>query len=78
MEIVSIMRYATRVSMLTREEVSKMWRHYWSGGGAVKMELPGANFQREVIDSGEIWEYLIEGRLDRVGGPLAPVSAPNP
>lgn len=79
MEVVSLMRHATRVAGLAQQTISDVWRHYWSGGGAFQMELPGANFQRESIDSGEIWEYLIEGRLDLVGGPrMAPPTSSSP
>ncbi len=41
------------------------------------MELPGADCKRHVIKSGEIWEYLIEGRLDRVGGPIVTSTQPS-
>jgi hypothetical protein len=77
MEIVSLMSEATRISMLTPDTISGVWRHYWSGGGSLPMELPGADFKRHVIDSGEIWEYLIEGRLDRVGGPIGTGTQPS-
>lgn len=66
MEVVSLMRYAFVVSSLDEETTKYVWRHYWSGAGSLPMELPGADFKREMYHSGEIWEYLIEGRLDIV------------
>lgn len=61
MEIISLARYAYRVSFSDANELNKLWRHYWSGGGNICMELPDANFARKRYDSEEIFEYLIEG-----------------
>jgi hypothetical protein len=78
MEIVSLMRLATRDSMMDANTIDGIWQHYWSGGGEVTMELPGADFKRHVVPSGEIWEYLIEGRLDRIGGTLGAPAQTSP
>lgn len=51
--------------MLAQQQVDDVWRYYWSGGGSMQMELPGPVLKHEHFDSGEIWEYLIEGRIDR-------------
>jgi len=64
MEHVSLARHAYRVSML--EDIEKIWTHYWEGGGDMPMELPGRGFKRERYKSGVIWEFLIEGVVERV------------
>jgi len=70
MEIVSLMRLALPRASWSREDRDAIWRHYWSGGGSFSAEIPvirdGAP-GRQSFDSGEIWEYLIEGRLDLTG-----------
>jgi hypothetical protein len=63
MEIVSLARYAYRISYLDAEGLNKLWRHYWSGGGRMEMELPTAEFTRKRYNSEEIFEYLIEGKV---------------
>ena len=68
MEIVSLARYAFRISYSEQNELENLWRHYWNGGGNIQMELPNANFSREKIDSGEIFEYLIEGAVTLADG----------
>lgn len=66
MEIVSLAREAYPRASWTAEQIDSFWRNYWLGGGGIAVELPidGVNFERK--DSGEIWEYLIEGALERV------------
>ena len=61
MEIVTLARYAYRISHSEEDELDNLWRHYWSGGGNIQKELPEPNFSRKKYDSGEIFEYLIEG-----------------
>lgn len=62
MEIVSLERYANRVSMLDQETQNIIWQSYWTGYGDFPMELPTIH-GRQVFNSGIIWEYLVEGRL---------------
>lgn len=62
MEIVSLERYANRVSMLDQDTQNIIWQSYWTGYGDFPMELPTVN-GRQVFHSGIIWEYLVEGRL---------------
>lgn len=62
MEIVSLCRYATRVSMTDSETNEKIWNSYWTGQGDIQLELPTVN-GRKTFKSGIIWEYLIEGQL---------------
>lgn len=63
MEIVSLARHAYLVSSSSDETSAAIWGAYWSGQGSLQMELPDENLQRKTYDSGQIWEYLIEGRL---------------
>jgi hypothetical protein len=66
MEIVSLARLAYRRGTWTAEKLDEMRRAYWLGGESLALELPvdGVSFER--VESGVIWEYLIEGRLERV------------
>jgi hypothetical protein len=70
------MRRASRQGAILEDESNLVWRHYWSGGGNFEMSLPtGIGYTRERVSNGEIWEYLIEGRLDldRAWSPPSPV-----
>ncbi len=62
MEIVSLARYAHRISMINQETDDQIWRAYWSGNSEFSLELPAMD-GRKVYPSGTIWEYLIEGSL---------------
>jgi len=69
MGIISLMRGVLAHASWNEEERQDIWRHYWSGGGSLKIEIsvirngsPG----RQWFESGEIWEHLIEGRLTLV------------
>ncbi len=65
MEHVSLARHAYRVSAM--QSVEKIWDAYWTGVGNIKIELPdGENFSRNIRESGEIWEFLVEGCLQPV------------
>ncbi|MDG3085167.1 hypothetical protein P7F88_03240 [Vibrio hannami] len=65
MEHVSLARHAYRTA--TIQNVEDIWRAYWTGEGNIQMELPdGPEFTRNTYDSGEIWEYLVEGCLQPV------------
>lgn len=69
MEIVSLMRSFYPRASWSREERDNIWRHYWSGGGSLRVEIPVIRDDtpsRQWFESGEIWEYLIEGRLKLV------------
>jgi len=63
MEIVSLARLAYRISYFDKKGADNLWKHYWDGGGNIQMELPNANLSRTKTDSGEIFEYLIEGAV---------------
>ena len=69
MEIISLMRFAYPKASWSREERDAIWKHYWSGVGSLKVEIPVIRDDaptREWFESGEIWEYLIEGRLELI------------
>jgi hypothetical protein len=63
MEIVSLARYAYLISYSPENDLDTLWKHYWSGGGNIQMELPDVTVQRKKYESGEIFEYLIEGSV---------------
>ena len=63
MEIVSLARHAYYASSISGEDGNALWRAYWSGQGNLTIELPDEKLQRRVYQSGELWEYLIEGRI---------------
>lgn len=64
MEIVSLMRGVYTRAAWDREHIDRIWRAYWSGSGSISLEVPGFRGERRTHSSGEIWEYLIEGRLN--------------
>jgi hypothetical protein len=67
MEIVSTMRGAYPSGSWSREQHDAIWRHYWSGGGPLAVEIQAVRDNTlgwQSIPSGEIWESLIEGRLE--------------
>lgn len=59
MEIISLTRGLAHKSCLDPSEENKLWSHYWSGDGNCKIDSPLIGCH----ESGEIWEYLIEGSL---------------
>jgi len=64
MEIISLAKHAYKVSSMQHKD--QLWRSYWSGCGAIEMELPEPNAERQILNSGVIWEYLIEGAVKLV------------
>jgi len=60
MEIVSLDRYAQRISMCDGPTIEVTWAAYWKGMSGIEVELPTVE-GRQVFRSGLIWEYLIEG-----------------
>jgi len=70
MEIVSLMRFIQPRASFDEAQIRAVWSHYWNGRGAFDVELPvikNGSLVRQTISAGEIWEYLIEGRLDLEG-----------
>jgi hypothetical protein len=63
MEIISLMRGADTRCSLDQNAHNTIWNSYWRGDGNIQLELPSLTWEREIRNSGIIWEYLIEGRL---------------
>jgi len=69
MQIVSLLRSAYPRASWSREERDRIWRQYWSGGGSLSIEIPVIEndaWGRKWFESGEIWEFLVEGCLKLV------------
>lgn len=64
MEHISLARHAFKVA--TWSCTDDWWDCYWSGEDKFAVEVPTAGFQRQVIEADVIWEYLIEGALERI------------
>lgn len=60
MEIVSLLR-GVEISLFSREDQEILYKRYWEGKGNTSIEFLG-----EKSESGEIYEYLIEGMLEEV------------
>jgi len=70
MGIVSLMHSVYPRGMFSGEDIERIWTHYWSGGGNLEIEIPTMQSPpntHQQVHSGEIWEYLIEGRLQLQG-----------
>jgi hypothetical protein len=64
MEHVSLARHAYKVSRFT--DIERLCQGYWQGFDNIILELPTENFQRRNFESGVIWEYLIEGVVEKI------------
>ncbi|OCQ94826.1 hypothetical protein BCD64_20600 [Nostoc sp. MBR 210] len=76
MEIISLMRSAYSLTMWSPEYIENIWIHYWSGKGNLDIEVPTLQAppnSHQRVSSGEIWEYLIEGRLHLQGDLYTPI-----
>ena len=65
MEVVSLFRGANRLAAWSPEDHNAIWSHYWSGRGALTLQVPDirAGQSWHTLESGVIWEYLIEGTV---------------
>ena len=63
MEIVSLMRTAYIRGFFDDKTKNDIWKCYWNGTGNIDLELPDVESERKICNSGEIFEYLIEGKL---------------
>lgn len=63
MEIISLARSANDISYSHEDTQKQLWKSYWEGFGSISMELPTINGGRQIIESGCLWEYLVEGIL---------------
>ena len=67
MHVISLVRHAARFGGFPSESSDEVWRHYWSQGGELTIEVPsGPNMTRRKETAGVLWEYLIEGQLQLV------------
>ncbi len=62
MEIVSLMRTAYKIGFFDDKTKDDIWKKYWNGTGDIDLELPDVESERKIYHSGEIFEYLIEGK----------------
>ena len=65
MAVISLLRTVYPMAMWSSEDLSAIWRHYWTGQGNLELQTPdlhGGQTWRP-WSSGETWEWLIEGRL---------------
>ena len=62
-----MMRFVQPRASCDETQTNAVWSHYWSGRGSMDVEVPvikNGSFARQTFSAGEIWEYLIEGRLE--------------
>jgi hypothetical protein len=66
MEIVSLMRTTYRFGSWQADDADTIWSHYWQGAGNLQIQTPDTETlgATRVWESGVIWEWLIEGRLE--------------
>jgi hypothetical protein len=64
MEHVSLARYAYRATPM--EHTDELWLSYWSGEAKCGARVPVPNYKINTIESGTIWEYLIEGIVEHI------------
>lgn len=64
MEHISLIRAIKNRAMFSRDDIDNIWKSYWKGEKELKLEIPsGLGNEKEFINSGTIYEYLIEGTL---------------
>ncbi len=73
MEIVSLDRYATKVSMSDSVTISQIWHSYWTGLGNIQLELPTVD-GRKIFNSDVIWEVYASIPLRKVSACISPLS----
>lgn len=67
MEIVSVMRTSYRLGTWAPDVLDTIWSAYWNGTGDVTVEVPvPPPTLRQEVPSGCIWEYLIDGCVERI------------
>lgn len=69
MELVSLLRGVFGMGSISQNEFKKYCEYYWAGGGRISVEVPITGpdgIERRVSTCDEVWEYLIEGRLNLV------------
>jgi hypothetical protein len=67
MEVVTLARNVYPFTTFMTANIESIWGHYWRGDANLTLEVPSLT-GRKIEKSGIIWEYLIEGRVNRVDG----------
>jgi hypothetical protein len=69
--IVGLLRDVLDQASWSVAHLLEIGRAYWNGDGEIAVDIPSPTaIDRRQKTCRVAWEYLIEGRLDRVGGPL--------
>jgi hypothetical protein len=67
MEIVSVMRGAYTAGSWDAQSLDAIWSAYWRGETSITVDVPAPPPElRRQMTSECIWEYLVDGRLERV------------
>jgi len=67
MEIVSLGREVYPHASWGPAEKDYIWGSYWQGSAGIDLDIPDVTLtKRQKLSSGYIWEYLIEGCLQKV------------
>lgn len=65
MEIISLLRHI-QLSTFSKENQDSFYNQYWLGNGNIQVEVPNFSQSTTILNSGVIYEYLIEGCLAEV------------
>ena len=66
MEVISLFRGMESISIWDTSEQEVIWEHYWSGKANLKADSHPMVQGPQPENSGVIWEYLIEGRIELI------------
>ncbi|QQR83068.1 hypothetical protein IPJ72_04595 [Candidatus Peregrinibacteria bacterium] len=66
MEIVSLCKLAYRTSSIDKKTIESIWHSYWKGDKDFQMELLTPTLNRKIYKVDNIFEFLIEGKLNLV------------
>ncbi|MFZ2835820.1 MAG: hypothetical protein WAZ21_00670 [Candidatus Saccharimonadales bacterium] len=68
MQVISEMWAIGNGAVFDQAENEIIWSHYWRGGGELPLDIPDLKTgeDRETMNLGIIWEYLIDGQLEMV------------
>lgn len=68
MEHVSLWRgIKDTYTSFNRVDIDNFWKSYWKGSKDISVEIPDINMKdKRIIESGTIYEYLIEGTLELI------------
>lgn len=66
MEVISLFRGVESTSTWDPTQQEILWEHYWSGKGNLQVDGNTMIKGSQPENSGVIWEYLIEGRIELI------------